>query len=226
MYNEEARVREGLRRLDQLRALLPIPLEAILVDDGSQDGTLRRSRRLVGDHTLLLSMPHRGKGAAVKAGVARAGGDRILFTDIDWSVAPQQIPILLEQSGDVVLATREGPGAHRLGEPAWRHLVGRAFNLVVQQGIIDGHADTQCGCKLFTSRAAHDLFPRLTLDGWAFDVELLLLAHRRGYTVNEVPVVWSYQSSTRLRLLGDSISMFRELLKIRTQLRSGTYDDP
>jgi len=221
MFNEEHRVEAGLAGLDRLRALLGGDVEAVLVDDGSTDGTLARARERQG--ALVLAEPHRGKGGALRAGVARTTGDRVLVADVDWSVAPTQIPAMLAQDADVVVATREGPGARRIGEPSWRHLMGRAFNWAVQIGLLAGHHDTQCGFKVFEGNVARDLFSRLTIEGWAYDVELLFLAHHLGHTVREVPVVWRYEADSRLRPIADGLGMAREIRQVQRNARNGVY---
>lgn len=214
LFNEVHRIEAGMSGVARLRVLLQEPLELILVDDGSSDGTLAAARALAGPDTLVLAEPHRGKGGALKAGVAHATSPRVLLADVDWSVAPAYIPELLAVQGDVVLATREGSRARRIGEPPWRHWMGRAFNRGVQQLLLAGHNDTQCGFKVLDTAVAQQLFPQLLTDGWAFDVELIYLAHRAGFTVREVPVVWRYEPDSRLRPLRDSLGMARDVWRI------------
>ena len=121
----------------------------------------------------------------------------------------------------MVIATREGLGARRVGEPIWRHLVGRAFNTLVQSWVLAGHPDTQCGFKLLRGEAARDLFAKTTLDGWAIDVELLVLAHAEGLRVEEVPVSWRYEPDSRVRVLGDALGTAREVWAVRWRWRTG-----
>lgn len=220
MFNERHRLPAGLAAIARLRERVPGDCEVILVDDGSTDGTLQAARAA---GARVLAEPHRGKGGALKAGVAVATGDRVLLADIDWSVDPAHVPAFLAVDADLVLATREGPGARRIAEPSWRHWLGRAFNLGVQQGLLGGHSDTQCGFKLLTREAARALFPRLTIDGWAYDVELLYLAHRAGFSVRELPVVWRYEADSRLRPVRDGVAMLRDVRRVRRNIRDGTY---
>lgn len=226
LLDEEKRLALGLEGLAWLRKLHGGRVQAVLVDDGSTDGTLALARRAEDDLTRILAEPHRGKGGALQAGVAACTGQRVLLTDVDWSVSPPQAMRLLEGRADLVLATREGAGARRIGEPGWRHLLGRAFNALVQHALLAGHQDTQCGCKLLSARAARDLFPRLQVQGWAYDVELLALAHHRGWTVGELPVSWRYEADSRLRPGVDALAMAREVLQVRRRLRSGAYGPP
>ncbi len=223
LYDEARRIALGLDGLDWLRRLHPGPVEAILVDDGSRDDSLALARAAEGPDTRVLARPHQGKGAALAAGVMEARADRILLVDVDWSVPPPQALLLLEHDADLVLATREGQGAHRLGEPPWRHLLGRAFNRYVQWLILAGHEDTQCGCKLLRRAAAHDLFPLLQVAGWAYDVELVAVAHHRGWTVAEQPVAWRYEADSRLRPGVDALAMAREVWGVARRIRQGSY---
>lgn len=223
VYNEERRLPAGLQGVAALQALIDEPIELVIVDDGSTDRTLSVARDLVPQGAVVLSEPHRGKGGALSAGVLVARGDRVLLTDVDWSVAPPDAARLLAVDADVVLAVREGIGAHRLGEPLRRHLVGRAFNALVKVGVVAGHEDTQCGCKLLRRPAARSIFHRLTVDGWAFDVELVVVAHVLGLDIRELPVTWRYQPDTRLSMMRDSLAMARDVLHIRRRLRSGAY---
>ncbi len=221
-WNEERRLADGRAGVEWLRARYG-RVEAVWVDDGSTDGTLAGLRAAAGPDDVVLSVPHRGKGAALRAGVAAARGDRLLLSDVDWSVGPTEIPELLAIDADLVIATREGAGARRVGEPAFRHWIGRAFNHAVQATLLAGHQDTQCGCKLLRADVARALFAVLTIDGFAYDVELLYVAHLRGHRVREVPVVWRYEADSRVRPLADGVAMARELWQVRRNARAGVY---
>ncbi len=218
VWNEEHRLRAGFAGLERLRAVVS-DVEGILVDDGSTDGTLALAQAEAPPWVRVVAEPHRGKGGALKAGVAVATGDRVLVTDVDWSVAPEAVLTLLAADAEVVCAVREGSGARRLAEPFWRHLMGRVFNRLVQETVLSGHWDTQCGFKLLQRRCAQDLYARLTVEGWAYDVELLTLAHLHGYTVKDVPVVWRYEEDSRLRTLSDGLTMLRDVRRVAWHVR-------
>jgi len=222
-YNEERRLQAGLVGARALARLAHEPTELIVVDDGSTDDTLAVARAHAPAGARVLAEPHRGKGGALAAGVRAARGDRVLLTDIDWSVAPAEAARMLEVSADVVLAVREGAGARRLGEPLRRHLVGRAFNALVKLAVVAGHEDTQCGCKLLRRDAAAAIFDRLTVEGWAFDVELVVIAHALGLDLRELAVTWRYRPDTRLSMLPDGLHMAADVLRIRRRLLSGGY---
>lgn len=219
LYDEEHRLARGVAGVEELRARLGVPVQAVWVDDGSRDATLSRARAAAGPDDVVLAEPHRGKGGALRAGVAVATGERLLLMDVDWSVAPSQIPLLLAEDADVVLATREGSGARRVGEPAWRHWLGRGFNHLVQHWLLAGHQDTQCGAKLLRRDIARALFSEVSVVGWAYDVELVYLAHRAGHTVREVPVVWRFEADSRLRPLRDGPRMAFDLWRVARRAR-------
>jgi glycosyltransferase involved in cell wall biosynthesis len=224
LYNEARRLAGARAGVAWLRARYGA-VEAVWVDDGSTDGTLAALRAAAGPDDVVVAAPHRGKGGALRTGVAAARGERLLLTDVDWSVAPQSIPEMLAVDADIVIATREGPDARRVGEPLVRHWIGRGFNGAVQALVLAGHEDTQCGCKLLRADVAKGLFAALTIDGFAYDVELLYVAHLRGHRVREVPVVWRYEPDSRVRPVRDAVAMARDVWRIRRTARAGRYRD-
>jgi dolichyl-phosphate beta-glucosyltransferase len=222
LYDEVRRIDAGMAGLRRLREVWPASVEAILVDDGSTDGTADALATRLGPDDRLVRVPHAGKGSALRHGVAASTAPRVLLTDVDWSVAPEEALRLAEVRADVAIAVREGPGAHRVGEPPWRHHVGRAFNHLVRAAVLPGYQDTQCGFKLLDGALARTLFARCTLDGWAIDVELLAHAERAGARVVPVPVTWRYAPDTRVRLWRDGWSTAREVWRVRRALRAST----
>jgi dolichyl-phosphate beta-glucosyltransferase len=127
---------------------------------------------------------------------------------------------------DIAIASREVPGAVRYGEPALRHWIGRVFNQLVRLLAVPGFQDTQCGFKCFRGEAAEDLFRVQQLAGWTFDVEVLHVALRRGYRIVEVPIPWTYNAGSRVRVLRDSFTMLSDLIRIRRNARRGLYGPP
>ncbi len=196
-----------------------------MADDGSIDHTIRLVDLEIVKHSNIrvLHLPHRGKGWAVKNGMLAAEGEYRVISDADLSVPIEQLDRLLPPLGpdaDIVLGSREAPAASRIGEPLGRHLMGRVFNRLAGLLVAPGLADTQCGFKCFSSEAARDIFPRLTLDGFAFDVELFHLARKRGLSYSEVGVDWYYQPESKVRPLRDALAMMFDLLKIRWRHRN------
>ena len=176
---------------------------------------------------VLQREPHRGKGAAVRAGLLRATAGLRFMCDADLSMPVAEIPrflAIVPSRCDIAIGTREGVGARRVGEPAYRHLLGRAFNTLTQALVLPGIHDTQCGFKLFTAEAVEAIFSRTTLEGWAFDVEALFIARRLGLRVEEVPVEWHFQEQSRVSAVRDPLRMLRDLRTIRRNARRGMYE--
>jgi len=238
-YNEEARLPTTLATIGAFLESRPYPAELIVIDDGSSDATLSRAleRRPYSGAYRVLSQPHQGKAAAVRLGVLQARGQNILFTDADLSTPIEAVDALLaeiERGADIAIGSREGASARRIGEPFYRHLMGRAFNRVVQLVAVPGIDDTQCGFKLFTRRAARVIFPELRLHQSghrlrgpkvsAFDVEILYLARRHGMKIAEVPVIWKHVPGSKVRPALDSVRMLLDVLQVRVNALLGKYN--
>jgi dolichyl-phosphate beta-glucosyltransferase len=227
-YNEQARITLTLTRtLDYLAARHPSS-EVLVVDDGSRDDTAAMVEEIaereprVALHRLPRNM---GKGAAVRIGMLEARGKHVLFMDADLATPIEEVDKLLRyarQGADVVIGSRGlAESDIRARQPFPRELMGRTFNMIVRSLLLGGFKDTQCGFKLFTKNAARELFSRQTLDGFAFDVEVLLLAKELGYTIREVPVVWYHAPNSKVSPVTDSSRMFRDLVKLRARRLMG-----
>lgn len=228
-YNEERRLPSTLDRASQYLDGRGKPYEILVVVNGSTDRTAEVAKAAAArdPSVRLILTPLRGKGRAVKIGALEARGERVLFCDADLSTPIQEAVALTELVGDayqIAIASREGLGARRVGEPYSRHLMGRVFNGLVRALAVPGIQDTQCGFKAFTRACAHDVFGRQTLTGFGFDVELLYLARKRGYAIREVPVTWVYQPSSRVDPLRDTVRMFGDVLRVRLNDLRGRYE--
>jgi dolichyl-phosphate beta-glucosyltransferase len=224
-YNEEARLGPTLERAMAFLAGRGQPWEIVVADDGSTDRTREVAATAAGGspHVRVLALtPNRGKGAAVRAGMLAAGGERVLFSDADLATPIEELDKLgghLDRGADIAIASRALPGADiEVRQHPMRELMGRTFNTMVRALVLGGIKDTQCGFKLFTRAAAHDLFGRATVDGFAFDVEVLWLAKGR-YQVVEVPVVWRHVDESKVSPGVDAARMFVDLVRLR--LRHG-----
>lgn len=235
-YNEEKRLPPTLARVAAFLRSQPYRTEVLVVENGSTDRTSAVveefcAQELTANEPFELRLLHsaKGKGNAVKHGVASARGDYLLISDTDLSVPIEETPRFLPPLMDakdygVVIASREVSGAVRHGEPIYRHLMGRVFNTLVRLLAVPNIHDTQCGFKCFSRAAAAVIFPRQRIDGWGFDVELLYIAQQHGIPIVEVPVNWYYQADSRVRPFHDTVTMVAELLKIRRNGRAGYYD--
>lgn len=228
-HNEERRIGPTLRRVMDYLSQQPYSAEVIVVDDVSSDGTSRAAQEFTGGAlpvVLIRREGKNGKGAAVACGMLSASGRRRLFSDADLSTPIEETEKLLaamDEGCDIAIASRMAPGA-QVDRPFARELCARGFNLLVRMLAVRGIRDSQCGFKAFTAEAAVDLFPRLTITSWAFDAELLFLARKRGWTVREVPVRWVYSKESKMRPVRDTLTMTRDLLRVRWQAIRRVYD--
>lgn len=240
-YNEEHRLPPNLERILAYLGEQPYSSEVIVVDDGSTDSTAEAVRIIAETAPCvhLIENPHFGKGYTVRTGMLAARGEIVLFTDADLSTPIEEFSRLLphfQQGYDIVIGSREGGGERqRVGEPFYRHVQGRIFNYIVQTIAVPGVQDTQCGFKAMRHDVAQDLFTRLRIhDGSAgpvkgsmvtgFDVELLFLAIKHGYSIKEVPVEWYYGRESKVNPLRDSWRLLRDVLLVRWNDMLGRYD--
>lgn len=227
-YNEEGRLPRTLEEITRYSVHLALPLEILVCDDGSEDGTraLVEVRARAAPSLRLVPLPHRGKGAAVRAGMLAATMPYVMLCDADLSMPIEDLDRFisaLDEGFDLAVGSREGPGAQRFGEPVRRHLMGRIFNLFVKLLVIGGLDDTQCGFKGFRRSAARDLFARQQMDGFSFDAEVLFLARKRGYSMKVVGIDWYFNDDSRVRAVADTLNMTLDLMRIRLNQARGLY---
>ena len=238
-YNEGARLGDTLSAVTAYLRAQRYRWEVLVVDDGSADDTLALATGFAREHpnVAVVANPHRGKAYAVRSGVARARGKVVGFTDADLSTPIEALGAVLPRLADgydVVIGSREGAGAVRRDEPLHRHLMGRAFNGLVQLLALPGIQDSQCGFKALRGPVAHELFGAVLLYGegarpprgpavTGFDVELLYLARRRGYRIAEVPVCWRHFQNSKVNPLRDSWRLLRDVLTVRLNAWLGRY---
>jgi glycosyltransferase involved in cell wall biosynthesis len=226
-FNEEGRVSETLRvTIEYLAANAP-ESELIVVNDGSTDATGTIARKILSETRiatrLLENFPNRGKGAAVRTGLLAAREPIGLFSDADLSTPIEETPKLIEPivNGEVDIAfgsralDRSLIGIH---QPWRREQGGRVFNLLVRLATGLPFWDTQCGFKAFRLDVCRPILELARINGFAFDVELLFLAHRTGLRIREIPVRWNHAEGSKVSLFRDSLRMLREVITLRTRL--------
>jgi dolichyl-phosphate beta-glucosyltransferase len=220
-YNEEARLGGTLAAIGAFLDGRGEDYELLVVDDGSSDATADVALAAAEGNARvrLIRLPrNRGKGAAVRAGVLESTGDEVLFSDADLATPIEELDRLrphLAAGCAVAIASRAAAGADvRTRQHPVRELMGRTFNRILRVLVLRGYGDTQCGFKLFQGPAARELFAAATVDGFAFDVEILLLARRRGLRVAEVPVVWRHVEQSKVSPGRDAARMLYDDVRL------------
>ncbi len=228
-YNEERRLPGTLTQILAYLSSQPYSAEIIVVENGSTDDTAGVVQRFMVAHpnVRLIRSKERGKGIATRFGMLSARGQFCFMCDADLSMPITELAKFLPPAldgYDVAIGSREVPGAHRYGEPVYRHLMGRVYAAIVKLLALPGFEDTQCGFKSFRHEVAQDLFSSQSMQGWGFDPELLYIARKRRYRIVEVPIEWYYNPDSRVRPVKDAFQMVRDLLRIRWNDFRGGYD--
>ncbi|MES2570872.1 MAG: dolichyl-phosphate beta-glucosyltransferase [Verrucomicrobiota bacterium] len=223
-WNEEKRLPPALHLLDTFRRTLPFESEVIVVVEPGTDATLAHARAFASAHPgfeILGTPVHRGKGHAVQTGMRHARGDLLFYMDADLSVPLPEILAFLDYfKAHPEVAILVGNRAHAKSritrrQAFLRRTMGDVFNRILQGwGLVSLH-DTQCGFKAFRREAAQAIFARQTVDGFAFDVELLLIARRLGYTIADLPVEWLNSPESKVHILRDSARMLLDAWRMR-----------
>jgi len=230
-HNEAERLPASLESVNRYISSLPFETEVIVVENNSSDATAEITREWMKTmpQLRLISLAQPGKGNAIRTGMLAAQGAFRFMADADFSMPVEEIGKFLpggKPLASVAIASREAPGAKRIGEPFYRHLIGRVYNFLVRLIVLPGLQDTQCGFKCFSAEAAQAIFPLQRLEGWSFDVEVLTIARQLGFEIAEVPITWHYQSGSRMHLIQDSLQMAKDLFTIRQQRKKGLYHAP
>jgi dolichyl-phosphate beta-glucosyltransferase len=234
-YNEARRLDKTLPEiLSYLNQQHDERLELLLVDDGSTDRTaeIAKSRfSAAGPHIrtrVINSTKNFGKGHAVRTGLLAAQSPIALFTDADLSTPMSEMPKLLApvRSGrfDIAIASRIGHDLIGTPQPWRREKAGRIFNFVVRGMTGIPAADTQCGFKAFNLATCRPIIDAAQIDGFAFDVELLYLAHLAELKLIDVPVRWDHNEGSKVSFFKDSLGMFNQVVSLRRRARRGFYD--
>jgi glycosyltransferase involved in cell wall biosynthesis len=229
-FNESARIPATLESVVSCIRERGWGAEVVVVNDGSTDSTaelVRAFARNAPELRLIENPGNRGKGYSVRAGMLKALGDVVLFTDSDLSAPIEEAERLfaaIAEGADIAIGSRwleSGRQTHR--QPFYRQFFGRCFNAVTRAVMGLPFADTQCGIKAFTREAAQTVFHLQTIERWGFDPEILFIALKRGYRVVEVPVSWAHDERSRISYLKDGLKMLQEIAVIRWNALRGRY---
>ncbi|HEX9443432.1 MAG TPA: dolichyl-phosphate beta-glucosyltransferase [Candidatus Binatia bacterium] len=229
-YNEGDCIQSTLGKITgYLRARFS-RFEVIVVDDGSTDDTGGRVSEFAAREPsvrLVAFSENRGKGFVVRQGVLAARGDAVFFTDADLSTPVEEIEkglAGLEEGHPMVIASRRhSASVIALGQGRGREAVGRAFNRFVKSLLSLPFDDTQCGFKCFTGAAAREIFSLARINGFAFDVEAIVIARSLGYRVYEIPVRWTNSPDSKVRPVRDLLFVLKDLLGIYWNEKKGLY---
>ena len=230
-YNEGERIRKTIEKILAFTSERHWQAEILIVNDGSTDDTAEivRSYAVRNPSLRLVENPgNRGKGYSVRNGMLHSNGDVVLFSDADLSSPIEESLKLfatLEAGADVAIGSRWVRTELQIQrQPLHRQLFGRLFNVALRLVLGLHFKDTQCGFKAFTRKAAHTIFPLQHIERWGFDPEVLFLARRFGFRIQEVAVRWAHREGTRINPLRDGIRMLGELLRVRWYSVTGKYD--
>ena len=217
-HNEQRRIARALYSISTQLRCARNKYEILVVANGCTDQTVpivKDYRHLLDQQVHVLDLPARGKGLAVRTGMLAANGAVRYMCDADLSTPIKNLAAFITASNDdhdIVIGSREIERS-QISTTASRRIIGRIFNFMASQ-LVPGISDTQCGFKLFKAQAAEDLFARSVIDGMAFDVEILHLAMKRGYSIKQIPVTWVHDPDSKVRMVSDSSQMAVDLIRI------------
>lgn len=234
-YQEARRLPASLGRMATYFSQCPFPYEVLIVVEHGSDGTLELAAERMAKQAnfqVIDNGPQRGKGYAVRSGILRARGEMVLYMDADLSVPLEEIPHFLaylqnHAEVDVLIGNRQHIASRiEQRQTPLRQRMGQIFNQVLQSLALLEVRDTQCGFKAFRREAARAIFSRQTIDGFAFDVEILLLARALGYRMADLPVRWINSPESKVRIVRDSLRMLVDTLRMRARVARTLRQDP
>lgn len=220
VFNEEKRLPKNLPQIIKYLKKQNYSWEIIVINDGSIDRTEDIAKKLLKNiaHQLVGYADNKGKGAAVKTGILLAKGKYIVFTDIDLSTPISELPKILQalKTHEIAIGVRRHPQSQVIRhQPFLREFLGQIFTKLTNYLVAPGIYDVTCGFKGFQKEAAYRLFRKSTIEGWAFDAEIIFLARKNKYRIAQIPVTWRNDPATRVKMLHDGLQSFFDLIKIR-----------
>jgi dolichyl-phosphate beta-glucosyltransferase len=231
VFNEEERVERAVPALFQYMEAQFGKWEVLYVDDGSTDNTYRLLNRIQLDHPglrVIQSKKNSGKGHAIRLGMKEARGDFVMFSDADFSTPVEETAKLLEAllgDYDIAIGSRGLDHSNIEIRQSWiRENMGKVFNLIIRTILPLKIRDTQCGFKMFRKESLQVIIPRMCMDGFAFDVEMLMIAQAHGMRIAEIPVTWRNAKGSKVHPIRSSLQMLRDVIAIRRRMNRGDYN--
>lgn len=229
-YNEDGIIKQNLMEIQEFLSEKKYKWQIVVVDDGSRDNSVGEIRKIQSPNLKLVSYKvNRGKGGALKEGIANSSGEFIIFMDADLSVPVETIDGFLEvlEKGtcSVAIGTRKIKSAKVLVHQPWlRENLGKGFTFLTRMITGVRVSDFTCGFKGFSFEAADKIFSHSLLSRWAYDAEILYLAKKYGFRITEIPVTWTNRKDTRVKLFNAVVTSLADLVKMKIYDWSGRYD--
>ncbi len=234
-YNEATRLPQSLRKIIEAAGRFSFGYEVLVIVEQSADGTLELAREVMAKQAnfqVIDNGPQRGKGHAVRSGMLRATGAHQFYMDADLSVPIGHVLLFLDYfrahpEADVLVGNRQHPESNIVkSQSLLRRKMGQTFNRILQTFALLDIRDTQCGFKAFRRETAREIFSRQKLDGFAFDVEILVLAKMLGYKMVDLPVEWINSPESKVNILRDSMRMLGDAMKVRRLVEATLREKP
>ena len=227
VYNEDRDLERSVRALrSYLDDHFPFPTIVTIADNASTDGTWALACRLAGDleGVRALHLDEKGRGRALRLAWTKSDADIVAYMDVDLStdldaLLPLVAPIASGHS-DVAIGSRLAHGARVIRGPK-REVISRIYNLLLRFALHNRFKDAQCGFKAIRAEDARALLPAVEDNEWFFDTEILILAERNGLRVHEVPVDWSDDPDSRVRIGHTVVADLRGVVRLLCTFASG-----
>ncbi len=221
VLNEERDLPRCVTTLRQFMAgAIPNPWRIVIADNGSDDSTPEVSRRLMQEYSEVgyLRLEQRGRGRALRKAWLESPANLVSYMDVDLSTDLSAFPLMvraLEEGYDLAVGSRLARGAMVRRRMLKREITSRGYNLLIKTTFFTKFSDAQCGFKAMTRAAAQALLPHIEDTGWFFDSELLIIAEKRGYRIKDVPVTWTDDPDSRVKVVRTALKDIQGMLRLR-----------